>query len=63
MRTTPEFNVSDAVDRRALPSMDFVDKHMFTELRVVSKSVERYSMTADDFLHLGGKRDKLQRSK
>ena len=38
MRTTPEFNVSDAFDHRALPSMDFVDKHMFTELRVVSKS-------------------------
>jgi len=28
MRTTPEFNVSDAVDHRALPSVDFVDKHI-----------------------------------
>ena len=61
MGTTSDFNVRDAVDHGTLPHVDLADLHMFTKLRVVSKSMERYSMTVDDFLHFSSIDNELQR--
>jgi len=63
MGTTPDFNVRDAVDHSTLPHMDLADLHMLTKLRIVSKFMERYSMTIDDFLHFGSIDDELRGEK
>ena len=55
VRTAPEFNVYNAVDHCALLCVDLTDKHMFTELWVISKSMEQYYMSVGNNEPLDGK--------